>query len=125
MAIVQTRFSDCYHNLILIYFYNWDILLYFLNLLYFFKCQRVNIFCVFSNLQVSSPKMSQNKLLKMEKMVKSSENGKHKLFVKTYLFNDNPKRLFPSLAMILSLPTAKHRANLMGFKQCLRRTFSK
>ena len=125
MAIVQTRFSDCYHNLILIYFYNWDILLYFLNLLYFFKCQRVNIFCVFSNLQVSSPKMSQNKLLKMEKMVKSSENGKHKLFVKTYLFNDNPKRLFPSLAMILSLPTAKHRANLMGFKQCLRLTFSK
>ena len=125
MAIVQTRFSDCYHNLILIYLYNWDILLYFLNLLYFFKCQRVNIFCVFSNLQVSSPKMSQNKLLKMEKMVKSSENGKHKLFVKTYLFNDNPKRLFPSLAMILSLPTAKHRANLMGFKQCLRLTFSK
>ena len=65
--------------------------------IYFFKCQSVKNFGVFSNVKVSSPKMSQNKVLTM--------------------LNDNPKRLFPCLAIILSLPIAKHCPYLVGFKQ--------
>ena len=36
-----------------------------------------------------------------------------------------PKRLFLYLAMILSLPIAKHSVNLIGFKQCLHCTLNK
>ena len=39
----------------------------------------------------------------------SGENGKQTICVITYQFHDNPTRIFPRLAMILSLPTAKHR----------------
>ena len=38
-------------------------------------------------------------------------------YLTIHQFNDNPKRLFPCLAMILSLPIAKHRANLMVFNR--------
>ena len=66
-------------------------------------------------------KLSHQKYLKI---TDPGENGKRKLFL-TYQFSDNPERLFPCFAMVLSLPTAKHRANFMGFNQRLCRTFFK
>ena len=51
--------------------YNWDIK-FPCNLLHFFKCQSVKnvgvFFFLFSNLQVSSPEMSKNKILNLVKM---------------------------------------------------------
>ena len=118
MAIVETRLSNCYHNFIFpINFYNCDIK-FLWNLLYFFKCQSVKNFVVFSNLQVSSPKISQNKVLTLAKMV-SINYLCHNIAVQWQ------SQEAITLAMILSLRIGKHRFNLLGFKQCLRRTFSK
>ena len=104
MAIVKTRLSGCCHNLTLDTFLQlgYQIPVKLIIFLQKPKCKKFR--CCLKSTSFHT-KMSQKKVLT--------------------LFNDNPKSLFPCLAMILSLPIAKHSAYLVWFKQCLRRTLSK
>ena len=83
MAIVEARYS-CRIVItasFLMNFYNWDIK-FPQHLLNFFKCQSVKNFDDFSNLQASSPKMSQDNVncslfLRIQLPINKFDDGKN------------------------------------------------